>query len=299
VRNRAIAYAMRGTEWRQDMPFEDIYGNGGLLTTVGDLLKWNSNLTSGILHPGVFELMQKPSTLSNGQLVNYGFGLFLFKFEKLAEVSHSGATAGYRAWLGRIPAKGLSVAVLCNAGSANPTEYGYKIARLYLGLPAPDPPDAPKDAKPGLYRNVRDHDTVKVETKNGALQFDGRPFEGAVRFAGDKMFLPTGVYGEDVWERVEPWTPVNLSGFVGVYASDEAETVLRIVLENGNLVIHRRPDASFALEPSYTDAFRSPLGNVHFLRDTSGKIVALSLAGSRVWDLRFDRQNSDAVATPH
>jgi len=29
-----------------DMPFEDIYGNGGLLTTVGDLLKWNSNLAS-------------------------------------------------------------------------------------------------------------------------------------------------------------------------------------------------------------------------------------------------------------
>src|ERR1700738_872520 len=50
VPNRAIAYSMHGSDWRQDMPFEDIYGNGGLLTTVGDLLKWNSNLATGKLH---------------------------------------------------------------------------------------------------------------------------------------------------------------------------------------------------------------------------------------------------------
>ena len=29
VPNRAIAYAKREAEWRQLMPFEDIYGNGG------------------------------------------------------------------------------------------------------------------------------------------------------------------------------------------------------------------------------------------------------------------------------
>jgi CubicO group peptidase (beta-lactamase class C family) len=299
VPNRAIAYSMHGSEWRQDMPFEDIYGNGGLLTTVGDLLKWNSNLATGKLHPSVFELMQKPGSLSDGHSINYGFGLFLLNFETLAEVSHSGATAGYRAWLGRIPAKGLSVAVLCNAGSANPTDYGYKIARLYLSLPAPDPPVPPKDAPPGLYRNVRDHSTVKVENTNGALTFDGRPVPSSARFANDKMFLPNPVYGEDVWERVEQFIPGNLSAFAGVYASDEAETVLRVVLEKGNLVIHRRPDASFTLKPTYADAFESPLGSVHFLRDATGKIVALSLAGSRVWDLRFTRQNSDTPAAPH
>ena len=298
VANRAIAYSMRDSEWRQNMPFEDIYGNGGLLTTVGDLLKWNNNFATGKLHPGVFELMQKPNALNSGQAINYGFGLFLLKFETLAEVSHSGATAGYRAWLGRIPAKGLSIAILCNAGSANPTDYGYKIARLYLGLPAPNPPAPAKDAVPGLYRNVRDHNTVKVENKDGAVTFDGRPFNGAARFANGKMFLTDSVYGEDEWDRVEPWVPANLSTFAGVYASDEAETVLRVVLEKGKLVIHRRPDASFTLEPTSADAFEGPLGSVHFVRDAGGKIVAFSLANARVWDLRFARQNSD-TATVH
>jgi CubicO group peptidase (beta-lactamase class C family) len=299
VPNRAIAYALRDSEWRQNMPFEDIYGNGGLLTTVGDLLKWNSNLASGKLHRSVFEMMQKPSTLNNGQTVHYGFGLFLLKFDTLDEVSHSGATAGYRAWLGRIPAKGLSIAVLCNAGSANPTDYGYKMARLYLGLPDPDPPAPPKDVKTGLYRSVRDPETIKVETKDGALTFDGRPFSGAVRFVNDRMVMTDTVYGEDVWERVEPWTPTDLSAFAGVYASDEAETVLRVVVENGKLVVHRRPDGSFPLEPRYADAFSSPLGSVHFVRDAGGKIVAFSLADGRVWDLRFLRRDADTAAAVH
>ncbi|MGA8028750.1 MAG: serine hydrolase domain-containing protein, partial [Bryobacteraceae bacterium] len=92
VPGRAIAYAERGSEWRQDMPFEDIYGNAGLLTTAGDLLKWNSNIATGKLHPSVFELMQKPSSLSNGRSIGYGFGLFLQDFQGLAEISHAGAT---------------------------------------------------------------------------------------------------------------------------------------------------------------------------------------------------------------
>ena len=45
VKGRAIAYSENGGVMRQLMPFEDVHGNGGLLTTVGDLLKWNQNFT--------------------------------------------------------------------------------------------------------------------------------------------------------------------------------------------------------------------------------------------------------------
>ena len=46
VKGRAIAYSENGGTMRQLMPFEDVHGNGGLLTTVGDLLKWNQNFTT-------------------------------------------------------------------------------------------------------------------------------------------------------------------------------------------------------------------------------------------------------------
>ena len=38
-----LPYAKGPSGYRQEMPFEDTYGNGGLLTTVGDLLRWNEN----------------------------------------------------------------------------------------------------------------------------------------------------------------------------------------------------------------------------------------------------------------
>jgi CubicO group peptidase (beta-lactamase class C family) len=279
VPNRAIAYALHNFEWRQEMPFEDVYGNGGLLSTVSDLLKWNDNITSGKLHPSVFQLMQKPGSLTDGHPINYGFGLFLNHFQGLEEISHSGATAGYRAWLGRLPAPGLSIAIVCNAASANPTGMAHQIANLYLD-PAPQQPPAHPDLQPGLYRSVRDHATITVDATNA---------RATARFENGKMIISDPVYGDDVWERVEPSTPANLSEFVGTYSSAEAECVLQVVIENGSLAIHRRPNSSFALKPSYADAFESPIGSVRFLRDASQKIVALSLSSPRVWDLRFTR----------
>jgi CubicO group peptidase (beta-lactamase class C family) len=277
VPNRAIAYAWHDSEWRQDMPFENVYGNGGLLSTVSDLLKWNDNITSGKLHASVFQLMQKPGSLTDGHPINYGFGLFLYHFQGLEEISHSGATAGYRAWLGRMPSPGLSIAIICNAATADATGFAHQIANLYLDI-APSQPPAHPDVQAGLYRSVRDHSTITVDSTNV------RP---SARFENGKMILSDPVYGDDVWERVEPSAPANLGEFVGHYSSAEAECVLEVVIENGGLAIHRRPNSSFVLKPTYADAFSFAAGNVRFLRDASQKIVALSLSSSRVWDLRF------------
>ncbi len=253
VPNRAIAYATHDTAWEQMMPFEDVYGNGGLLTTVDDLLKWNRNMTTGAVHPWVFQTMQVESALSDGKHTGYGLGLFLQDFQGLSEVSHAGATAGYRAWLGRIPAKGLSIAVLCNASTADTTDLAHRVARIYLHLPAPAP-------------------RVAVADKHVA-----------------------GTVGA---ERVPSWRPGNLHEFEGVYTSTEAETTFTVVAEGGHLKMHRRPAADFELTPTKADAFDATVGHVRFLRDGGGTIVALSLSGPRVWDLRFQRELSGQVRKP-
>ena len=296
VPNRAIAYEQREKEWRQDMPFEDIYGNGGLLTTVGDLLKWNDNITTGKLHPAIFAEMQRPSALNDGHPVNYGFGLFLEQFQGLDAVAHSGATAGYRAWLGRIPDKGLSVAVLCNAASANTTDMAHKIFSLYLGQASHESTAQPNDPLPGLYVSLRDHATAQIAVSNGMVTFGGAPARVKVRFAENKMYTASPVYGEDAWERVEPWTPKDLKAFTGTYLSEEAETALSVLVEGEKLVIHRHPDSSFPLKPTYADAFDSELGSIRFLRDKAGKVVVLSLGEGRVWDMRFTRVGSGRAA---
>src|SRR5258708_7936709 len=68
VKNRAIAYSEPGrgagapgldNAFHTDMPFEDVYGNGGLLTTVGDLLKWNENFSTPAVGDAAFVALQQ------------------------------------------------------------------------------------------------------------------------------------------------------------------------------------------------------------------------------------------------
>src|SRR5688572_5878289 len=47
VKGRATAYSPTRNGFRLNMPFENVHGNGGLLTTVEDLLRWSANFDRG------------------------------------------------------------------------------------------------------------------------------------------------------------------------------------------------------------------------------------------------------------
>ncbi len=300
-----------------DMPFEDIYGNGGLLTTVGDLLKWNQNQEDGrVGGRALIEAQQKQAALRDGKTVGYAAGLFVGTWRGHKEISHSGATAGYRAWLARVPDEHLSVAVLCNDGSANTTELGHSVGALFVDsdheisdillLP-------PVDAKTraGLYRSVRDYTTIPIVERDGQLRLgDSLVLEPLPRgsykagtltvfFEADsngrveRMTMSNPVYGHDVWEKVEAAHPsaAQLQELTGTYTNDEAEVKFQVKVENGALVLHRRPATAMPLRSTYNDAFACDLGAVRFLRDASGKVTGLSIGEGRVWDLRFARTN--------
>jgi CubicO group peptidase (beta-lactamase class C family) len=151
VRNRAIAYSEGGAgEFRMDMPFENVHGNGGLLTTVGDLLKWNENFVSPKIGDAAFvREQQKTGRFNDGRPQAYALGLFIGQYRGLREVSHSGATAGYRAYLVRYPDQHVSVAVLCNVSSGTATQYAQAVADMYLGSALKAAPPSPPAPRPG------------------------------------------------------------------------------------------------------------------------------------------------------
>jgi hypothetical protein len=300
VLNRAIAYSSGPGGFLMDMPFEDIYGNGGLLTTVGDLLKWNQNQEDGkIGGRELIDVQQKQTALRDGKPVGYAAGLFVGTWRGHKEISHSGATAGYRAWLARVPEEHLSVAVLCNDAAANTTQLGHSVASLFVDsdrdnsdtLSAP-----PVDAKTraGLYRSVRDSTTISIEDRDSQLSQDHRLFfEADSTGRVERMTMSNPVYGRDVWEKVEAVHPsaAQLLELTGDYTSDEAEVTFQVKVENGALVLHRRPATAMLLRPTYKDAFACDVGAVRFLRNASGKVTGLSVGEGRVWDLRFARSN--------
>ena len=134
VKDRAMAYAPAGETFRLNMPFENVHGNGGLLTTVGDLLKWNEHFVSPKIGNAAFvRLQQEPGKFNDGRSHEYAMGLYVRPYKGLPEVGHSGSTAGYRAYLTRFPEQHLSVAVLCNTSNANATQHALAVADMYLG----------------------------------------------------------------------------------------------------------------------------------------------------------------------
>jgi len=134
VKGRAQAYARAdGGGWELEMPFENVHGNGGLLTTVGDLLTWTAMLEKPMpAWKALVDSLHVRGRLTNGDTITYALGLVVSDYRGVPRVEHSGATAGYRAELLRFPGRGLAIAVLCNAASAVPTRYASQLVDSLL-----------------------------------------------------------------------------------------------------------------------------------------------------------------------
>ena len=296
VPNRALAYTQTAGVTRLLMPFENVYGNGGLLTTIPDLLRWNSNFTEMKVGGPTFIAAQlQQGHLTNGRTIAYAAGLEVLQYKGLREVSHSGSTAGYQAWLARYPDQRLSVALLCNSTTANPIEMGHRVADVYLTRAQPKSVLTRASAldaaslkdKAGLYRSDRDHSIVTVAPGDTpAFSFETNA-EGHVT----GLTLENQVDGPHHYDKVAPATPTpaELQSMVGKYSSDEAEVILTVALENNALAIHRRPDSVIPLKATYRDAFSSSIGTVRFFRDSTGLATEMSIGQDRVWDLRLKR----------
>ena len=78
VKDRAIAYSDESGGFSTEMPFENVHGNGGLLTTVGDLLRWTRNFSQPIVGDAAFvKEEQEPGRFNDSRQHNYALGLIV------------------------------------------------------------------------------------------------------------------------------------------------------------------------------------------------------------------------------
>jgi CubicO group peptidase (beta-lactamase class C family) len=259
VKGRSIAYDARGNGFVIDNPIENVFGNGGLLTTVGDLLIWNENLNTGAKLGGkaYVDEMHHQMVLNNGTQIAYASGIQVGTYAGTKSVSHTGSTSGFRAFLARYPEQGVSVALLCNVGAVNPGALGQQVASVFL---------APATAS------------------------SGRAGGGAVVGGDDPNAPAPGGRGRANAPTYTP-TAADLQAYVGEYYSPDAEVALTVAIEGGQLIARRRPATRIVLTPTERDGFNASagLGAVKFIRDGSGKVTQLSVRQARVFDLRFDR----------
>jgi len=138
IRNKAFGYDQRGDTWHASNSMLDVVGDGGLYSSIDDMLHWTRNFDNPVLAADSMKAMQAPATLTNGTTIDYGMGLAPGMYRGLKVVEHSGGLAGYRTQDMWFPSERLAIVVLCNSGAADPVRLARRVADLYL-KDAPQP----------------------------------------------------------------------------------------------------------------------------------------------------------------
>jgi CubicO group peptidase (beta-lactamase class C family) len=119
----------------RDYDLTDIFSAGAIISTVGDLAKWNAALDQQkLLTAAMEQAMWTPVRLNDGTTHAYGMGWFLDPLQGRQNIGHSGSTSGFSASLQRFPEAGLAVIVLTNSDETGvATKLAKEIALAYLG----------------------------------------------------------------------------------------------------------------------------------------------------------------------
>ena len=111
---------------------------GEIVSTVGDLAKWDAALRSGkIVSAADFALMTAPATLTGGKVDEYGFGWWTDPFHGHKHIYHDGDTFGMSSSNNLYPDDDLTIIVLENVGQDAASRTAASIFATLVPLVAP------------------------------------------------------------------------------------------------------------------------------------------------------------------
>jgi len=134
IANRAAGYEQTNSVWmNRDYDLTDVFSAGAMVSTVGDLAKWNASLDAGtLLRQRTRAAMWTSAKLTNGKDTHYGFGWRIEQLQGHPNIGHGGSTSGFSASLQRFPDDHLAVILLSNTDEQIATTLARHIAALYF-----------------------------------------------------------------------------------------------------------------------------------------------------------------------
>ena len=250
VAGKATGYEPRkGGGFSVDMSNYEQIGDGGVQTTVEDLLLWDRNFYAPkVGDAALLARAQQTGSLTSGKALDYAAGLMIGTYRGLPFVRHGGSWAGYRAELLRFPSQRTSVACLCNLGTAGPSRLADRVADIVLeAVLKPAAADATRPAAAAQ---------APAATKGASASTPPALSEKA------------------------------LADFSGVYQSDEldARWVVRVV--DGKLTVMVGNDI-VPLLPAEPDVFHGKSGLVVVFERSGGAVRGARVDAGRVRGLEF------------
>jgi CubicO group peptidase (beta-lactamase class C family) len=318
--NRAPGYFWRGGLFRR-VPFTWLAaGDGGLYTTVEDLLLWDQAFYTGEFGGEDFaDFMQARGHLASGQRIQYASGLIIGRYRGLRAVSHAGRLPGTRSEMIRFPDQQVTVVCLCNRGDADSADLARRIAAIYLADKlhrAPQPADLdyltsgfPEldgvwESKQGwIARTWSSPQNLSVETADGRYRlaplnrrqlFDANGNSGLVltKISSDRFTLSWDGGLAIPYHRLDANPPrrAELGALEGDYRSGDAGVRYRVAVEDGRLWLTTGSGWRTALDAVGADRFLLGPWTLRFVRDADGTVGGLELHRARLWNLRFEKE---------
>jgi D-alanyl-D-alanine carboxypeptidase len=175
---------------------------GGLVSTVGDLLKWNLALHEGrVLKSATYTQMITP--VGKAVAANYGFGIELATVQGRPMLEHDGGIFGFASMLEYVPGADISVVVLQNNDSNDdykgPDTIARKLAAAVLGNRYPESTPIAVDTATlkqfeGVYR-IDKHSARVLRVVDGKLTSQRTGWQRSVLLpiAADEFLYSNGL----------------------------------------------------------------------------------------------------------
>lgn len=301
-------------------------GEGGLTSTVEDLLIWSRHFDNPVLDKTLPAQLAAEAPLAGGHANYYRRGVGIGDVRGLETVGHGGLWPGFRTEFLRVPAADLTVIVIANLASIDPWRLAHAIAADTLeGDKRLRPRLAPiteAEIKPiaGTWLNIDEPALFDLGWRNGeaVVTQNGLPFVlarrasgwfGAERGSFEFMIKPgKGSLRVDLGAgRVLPFKKLGRrkaapAALAGSYLSPDSGARWDIarkgddwqVAVSGPLITGGPPwpvrgiDAD-TVEIDTPSNWITTSQLAHLVRDKAGKVTALEVSSGRIKKMRFER----------
>lgn len=233
-----------------------------IITTIQDFYLWDQNFVSKKVGGDRLQrmILQK-GKLSNGQTIDYSFGLHVGNYKGLQAVFHGGYFRGYDSQYLQFPEENLSIIIFANSPAVNASRTAYKIIDILLSEEFEEP------QKKTVLKNLP---TIKVSNKelkkySGSYWYKEIEKGRVIYLRNDTLRYnrpnsyesPLVPVGKDHFRRLNS-TNEQTANIVFNFRSDGSKTMIINSLENDSLVMHEYKIPNYSRK-----LFKKILGTYH------------------------------------
>ncbi|HQZ11878.1 MAG TPA: serine hydrolase domain-containing protein [Devosia sp.] len=168
MKRLAAHYSRRPDGWANLGWGFGLGGEGGMVSTLNDLIVWQRNLDAPkVGTPEMYARMSTPGVFKNGTQGYYGLGLVTDTYRGRRAVGHGGGVAGARSESTRYIDDGLGIIIAANHDQLG----GFVVARRVADIYFEHTPPAPIRFNPGRYREVGGADVIAISDSGDTQLF--------------------------------------------------------------------------------------------------------------------------------